>query len=125
MTSLYDELGGEPAIDAAVIIFYRKVLADERLALFFGDVDMERQAGKQKLFLTMVTGGPAHYSGKDMRLAHAPLVVWGIDDSHFDAVVRHLAETLKELGVDDAKIARVGAIAESVRADVLGRDPAV
>ena len=125
MPSLYDELGGAPAIDAAVDIFYRKVLADERLARFFGDVDMKRQAAKQKLFLTMVTGGPARYTGKDMRRAHAPLVIWGIDDSHFDAVVAHLAGTLRELGVDDAKIARVGAVAESVRDDVLGRDSAL
>lgn len=124
MTSLYDELGGAPAIEAAVDIFYRKVLADELLAPFFEDVDMERQAAKQAAFLTMVTGGPANYSGKDMRRAHAHLVARGIDDRHFDAVVGHLAATLRELGVDDAKIARVGAVAESVRDDVLGRGTA-
>lgn len=123
MTSLYEQLGGSPAIDAAVDIFYRKVLADELLAPYFDDVDMERQAAKQKAFLTMVTGGPANYSGKDMRRAHAHLVAEGIGDAHFDAVVRHLAATLKELGVTDDKIAQVGALAESVRADVLGRDP--
>ncbi|PCC67742.1 hemoglobin [Nannocystis exedens] len=125
MTSLYDELGGAVAIDAAVDIFYRKVMADELLAPFFDDVDMERQAAKQKAFLTMVTGGPAHYTGRDMRRAHAHLVAEGIDDTHFDAVVGHLAGTLKELGVSDDKIARVGALAESVRNDVLGRTPAV
>ncbi|MCY1007742.1 group 1 truncated hemoglobin [Nannocystis pusilla] len=125
MTSLYDELGGAVAIDAAVDIFYRKVMADDLLAPFFDDVDMERQAAKQKAFLTMVTGGPAHYTGRDMRRAHAHLVAEGIGDAHFDAVVGHLAGTLKELGVSDDKIARVGALAESVRNDVLNRDPAV
>lgn len=123
MTSLYEQLGGAPAIDAAVDIFYRKVLADDLLAPYFDDVDMERQAAKQKAFLTMVTGGPANYSGKDMRRAHAHLVAEGIGDAHFDAVVGHLAATLRELGVSDEKIAQVGALAESVRADVLGRDP--
>ena len=29
--SIYDRLGGEEAIDAAVEIFYKKVLADERI----------------------------------------------------------------------------------------------
>jgi len=29
--SLYEKLGGEAAVDAAVDIFYRKVLADDRI----------------------------------------------------------------------------------------------
>ena len=52
--SLYDQLGGEPAVNAAVDIFYRKVLADDRISRFFEGVDMEEQAAKQKAFLTMV-----------------------------------------------------------------------
>lgn len=123
MTSLYDELGGAAAIDAAVDIFYRKVLGDDRIARFFEDVDMERQAAKQKGFLTMVFGGPNNYSGKDMRVAHARLRPMGLDDSHVDAVIEHLGGTLAELGVSDDKIARVAAIADSVRDDILGRDP--
>ena len=122
MQSLYDELGGAPALDAAVDIFYRKVLADDRIAHFFEDVDMERQAAKQKAFLTMVTGGPANYSGKDMRAGHAHLVARGLNDSHVDAVVENLGATLKELGVSDEKIAKVAALANSVRDDVLNRD---
>lgn len=108
-------------MDAAVDIFYRKVLSDERICDYFEDVDMDRQAAKQKAFLTMVTGGPASYSGQDMRAGHAHLVRRGLNDSHFDAVVENLAATLKELGVPDADIADVGALVNSVRDDVLGR----
>ena len=32
--ALFDRLGGHDAVDAAVDIFYRKVLADERLSPF-------------------------------------------------------------------------------------------
>ena len=123
MTSLYDELGGGPAIEAAVDIFYRKVLMDDHIARFFEGVDMERQAAKQKGFLTMATGGPNSYTGQDMRRGHAHLRAMGLDDSHFDAVVGHLGDTLRELGVTDDKIGKVVALCESVRADVLGRDP--
>lgn len=123
MTSLYDELGGAPAIEAAVDIFYRKVLMDDRISRFFEGVDMERQAAKQKGFLTMVTGGPNSYSGKDMRTGHAHLVRMGLDDSHVDAVIEDLGETLRELGVSEDRIARVAALANSVRDDILGRDP--
>lgn len=121
--SLYDELGGAAAIDAAVDIFYRKVLSDDRISRFFEDVDMERQAAKQKGFLTMVFGGPNNYTGKDMRQGHARLRALGLDDSHVDAVIEDLGETLRELGVAEDKIAKVAALADSVRDDVLGRDP--
>jgi len=119
--SLYDRIGGARAMDAAVDLFYRKVLTDERICHFFDDVDMERQAAKQKAFLTMVFGGPNNYTGLDMRKAHAHLVARGLNDSHFDAVVENLGATLKELGVGDADIAGIAGIAESARNDVLGR----
>lgn len=119
--SLYDQIGGEAAVDAAVDIFYRKVLADDRINKFFEDVDMDKQAAKQKAFLTVAFGGPNKYTGKDMRDGHAHLVAKGLNDSHFDAVMEHLGATLKELNVPDELIAKAAAIAESTRNDVLGR----
>ena len=117
--SLYEKLGGEAAVDAAVDIFYRKVLMDDRINTYFDGVDMDRQAAKQKAFLTMVFGGPNSYTGKDMREGHKHLK--GLNDSHVDAVIENLGAVLKELGVEDADIAQVAAIAESVRDDVLNR----
>ncbi|MBI4725520.1 MAG: group 1 truncated hemoglobin [Rhodomicrobium sp.] len=121
MSTLYERLGGAPAVDAAVDIFYRKVLADTRINHFFDAVDMEQQAAKQKAFLTMVFGGPNSYTGKDMREGHKHLAAKGLNDSHVDAVVEHLGATLAELGVSEADIKEVAALANSVRADVLNR----
>lgn len=120
-TSLYAQLGGEAAVNAAVDIFYRKVLEDHRINRFFDHTDMEKQAAKQKAFLTMAFGGPNNYSGADMRKGHAHLVKMGLDDSHFDAVMEHLTGTLRELNVPQNLIDQVAAIAESTRTDVLGR----
>jgi hemoglobin len=119
--SLFDRLGGEAAVNAAVDIFYRKVLADDRISAFFEGVDMDKQAAKQKAFLTMAFGGPNNYTGEDMRKGHAHLVERGLNDSHFDAVVENLGATLKELGVSDDLIGEVAAIAETTRNDVLGK----
>jgi len=119
--TLYEKIGGEPAVNAAVDIFYRKVLADDRVNGYFSNVDMEQQAAKQKAFLTMVFGGPNNYSGKDMRDGHAHLVRDGLNDSHFDAIMEHLGATMKELNVPDELIGEAAAIAESTRNDVLGR----
>jgi hemoglobin len=122
--ALYDELGGAAAVDKAVDIFYRRMLADDRVARFFETVDMDRQAAKQKAFLTMVLGGPNNYTGKDMRTAHAPLVAKGLNDSHVDVVIEHLGGVLKELGATDEQIGQVAALANSVRDDVLSRSKA-
>jgi len=119
--SLYEKLGGEPAVNAAVDIFYRKMLTDDRVSRFFEGVDMDRQAAKQKAFLTMVFGGPAEYSGKDMYEGHKHLIKMGLNDSHVDAVIENLGSTLTELGVANDLIQEVANIANSVRDDVLGR----
>lgn len=121
MQTLYDTLGGEAGVNAAVDIFYRKVLSDNRISRFFEGVDMDRQANKQKAFLTMVFGGPNKYTGTDMRIGHAHLVKMGLNDSHVDAVIENLGSTLKELGVKESDIAKVAAIANSVRSEVLSR----
>jgi hemoglobin len=121
MASLYERLGGANAVNAAVDIFYRKVLADDRVNGFFDDVDMDRQIAKQKGFLTMAFGGPNSYTGKSMRDGHKHLVARGLNDSHVDAIIEILGGTLSELGVAAADIAEVAAIAESVRKDVLNR----
>lgn len=117
--ALYDEIGGEAAVDAAVDIFYRKVLSDDTISHFFDDVDMDRQAAKQKAFLTFAFGGPNHYTGKAMRQAHAHLVAQGLNEEHFTAVAGHLQATLEELKVPNPLIAQVMAIAASTHDDVL------
>ena len=122
MESLYERIGGAAAVDAAVDKFYEKVLADDRIKHFFEGVDMNKQSGHQKLFLTYAFGGAPNYPGKSMRDAHKHLVdKMGLTDVHFDAVIEHLGATLTELGVADDLIAEVAAIGESTRNDVLNR----
>lgn len=116
--SLYQLIGGEAAVDAAVDIFYRRVLADERIAHHFESVDMDVQREKQKAFLTFAFGGPNAYSGRDMRAAHARLA---LQESDFDAVMEHLGATLQSLNVPPQLIERVAQVALSVKHDVLNR----
>ena len=116
--TLFDRIGGDAAVDAAVDIFYRKVLVDPRISHFFDTVDMDRQRTKQKAFLTYAFGGPANYSGMDMRAGHAHLK---LTEEHFNAVMENLGNTLKELQVPDELIAEAAKIANSVKNDVLNR----
>jgi hemoglobin len=117
--SLFDKLGGMPAVNAAVDIFYGKVLADGTLKPFFDGVDMEKQRNKQKVFLAYAFGGPQLYTGEGLRTAHAPAVAKGLGDSHFNAVAGHLQSTLQDLKVPPDLIQEVMTIAASTRTDVL------
>jgi chemotaxis signal transduction protein/truncated hemoglobin YjbI len=120
-SSLFERLGGAGAVEAAVGIFYRKLLADAHISRFFEGVDMTRQAGRQKAFLGSLMGGPNTYTGQDLRTGHRHLVAQGLADSHFDAVLGHLTATLRELGAAEADIVEAVALAAAARADVLGR----
>lgn len=118
--SVYDQVGGQPAVEAAVDIFYRKVLTDDRISHFFDDVDMDRQAAKQKAFVTYALGGPNNYTGLDMRAGHAHLVSQGLNEEHFLAVADHLKATLEELNVSPELVPQVMTVVASTHDDVLG-----
>ena len=122
MASLFERIGGEAAVNAAVDVFYGKVLADERIKHFFDDVNMEAQHKHQKRFLTYAFGGAPTYSGRSLRMTHERLVKeMGLTDKHFDAVIENLGATLQELGVPADLIGEAAAIAESTRSDVLNK----
>lgn len=119
MSSLFEKIGGDAAVDAAVDIFYQKVVSDPLLAPFFNGINMERQKRMQKAFLTVAFGGPNNYSGKGMRAAHARPVAIGLNETHFDAVAEHLQKTLLELSVPYELIQEAMTIAASTKDDVL------
>lgn len=114
-------LGGETAVNAAVDLFYKKVLADTLLQPFFEHIDMNVQIKKQKQFLTYAFGGLNHYSGRGLRNAYHAAVEKGMNDTYFDRVMLHLGTTLNELGVDQALITEAAAITECTRKDVLNQ----
>src|SRR5688572_30371485 len=72
--SLYERIGGEAAVMAAVDIFYAKVLAHDLLRPFFAGLDMQAQIRKQVAFMSWAFGGPVEYRGRDLTAAHANLV---------------------------------------------------
>ncbi len=120
--TLYNRLGGLDAVNAAVDIFYQKVLADPRINHFFENIDMDAQRKKQKIFMTYAFGGAPNYSGKAMREAHTTLVKeQGLNDDHFNAVAENLQTTLEELGVAADLISEVMTVVGSTRDEVLNR----
>lgn len=103
--SIYDEIGGLPAVAAAVDDFYDRVLGDERVSHHFDGHRVERLKGHQRTFLITALGGPQIYRGRDMQSAHAHLGITGED---FDIIVEHLVATLTHLGVPGDTIGQIG-----------------
>lgn len=116
MTNIYEKIGGEAAVNAAVDIFYKKILADDVVNHFFEKIDMDRQIQKQKDFMKMVFGGPSEYTGDDMRTAHAHLA---LEEEHFTAVAGHLKATLEELNVPEDLQDEVMTLVGSTHDDIL------
>lgn len=115
-STLYERLGGEAAIGAAVDIFYRRVLADSELAPFFESVNIGRLRAHQFAFLSQALGGPRQYSGAAIGKAHARLA---ITQRHFDMVAGHLVETLQELGVPQPIIDEVCAAVAPLASEIV------
>lgn len=116
-TSLFQKLGGKPAVTAVVDLFYAKVLADPLLKHFFDRTDMEQQKRHQVAFVSMALGGPNEYQGRAMEAAHAGL---GIEDQHFDAVAMHLQAALREAGVGEDDVTTVISTVGGLRKAVVG-----
>lgn len=122
MTTLFERLGGDAAVSAAVDAFYSRVLADPLLSPLFAQVSIDRLRAHQQRFLTFAFGGDDAYGGRGMTAAHAGLVErHGLTDEHFDAVLAHLRAALLSLGVSEPLADEVHTVAGSVRNAVLGR----
>lgn len=122
--SLLEQIGGEPAVEAAVNLFYKKMLADDRVKHFFAKTSMAHQAQKQRNFLLYVLdGGNRHkYRGMSMDRAHRRLVAKeGLNDFHFDATAENLNNTFIELGVTEDIRKTIMSAVEGLREQVLCR----
>lgn len=94
--SAYERIGGAAAVQAAVRIFYERVLADPDLAGYFETVEMAGQRRHLALMLTVLLGGPDTYTGRGLAEAHRGL---GIPPAHYAKVGAHLLGTLAWLNV--------------------------
>jgi chemotaxis signal transduction protein/truncated hemoglobin YjbI len=119
---LFERIGGDAAVEAAVDIFYGKLMRDPDIKPFFRDVDMDKQSFMMRLFLTGVFGGVKAYNGPSLRDAHKSLVEdKGLSGVHFDKVAGHLSTTLDELSVPSNIAQEVMTLVASTRKDVLNQ----
>jgi hemoglobin len=95
--NLYDKYGGFATINSIVVQFYDNLLENDDVSHFFENISMEKLIDHQTKFLCQVLGGPADYSGRELKDAHLPLK---ITEKDFGVVATVLRETLQTAGVE-------------------------
>jgi hemoglobin len=94
--TLFERLGGKPAIESVVDKFLTLVKADDRIKAFFTNADPARLKTMLVEQICEKSGGPCKYTGKDMKTAHTGM---GVKDADFAALVDDLVKALDEFKV--------------------------
>ena len=115
--SLYQRLGGQPAITAVVDDFTANVAADPRINFFFARTDIPHFKKELVDFICQATGGPCVYTGKSMRVAHAGM---HITDAEFNDTVEDLVKTLNKFNVPPREQQELLGILGPLKPDIVG-----
>jgi hemoglobin len=116
--SLYDRLGGKPAITAVVDDFVANVAADNRINKYFARTDIPRLKRNLVDQICAGTGGPCTYTGRDMKSAHAGM---GITDADFNALVGDLVKSLDKFNVPDKEKNELLGILGPMKPSIVGQ----
>jgi hemoglobin len=116
--SLYDRLGGKPAIQAVVDDFIGNVAADGRINGFFANTDIPRLNIMLVNQICEATGGPCKYEGRSMKAAHDGM---GVTDAHFNALVDDLVKSLNKFKVPEQEKNELLTALASMKGDIVAR----
>jgi hemoglobin len=121
MLSLWDRLGGEPAVTKVVDDFFNYVNEDKIDITRGGKIklDDKKTADFKKnvvAFISSVSSGPIPYRGKTMKEAHKGM---GITGAEFDATSQALVKALKKNGVRQAEIDELVSAVAGTRKDIV------
>jgi hemoglobin len=94
--TLFEGMGGAAALHAAVDNFTDIVEADSRINFTFAETDLAKFKTLLYEQLCELSGGPCHYTGRDMRSAHQKLQ---ITTAEFNALAEDLYIALGHAGV--------------------------
>lgn len=123
--SLYERLGGEPAIKAVVDNFVMRAATDEKVNFTRKGTDKEWMATEENVaklkkhlvdMVGSVTGGPQKYEGRSMKESHAGMKITA---EEFGAIAADLKATLDEFKVPEAEQKELLDIIGSTKGDIV------
>ena len=113
--TLFEELGGEPALRAIIDDFVGRVFGDMMIGFFFRKADRQRVKDKEYELAAALLGAPVEYTGRPIQAVHAVHPIMG---GQFARRLSLLRETLEDAGAPPPVIERWIAHTESLRAQV-------
>jgi hemoglobin len=93
---VFQSFGGKAGISKVIDDFLTIWQADPRISKRLEDADVERLGLMLKEQITQLTGGPAVYSGKDMKTVHDGM---GIRNADFNALAEDLQLAMEKNGI--------------------------
>ena len=114
--TLYERLGGKPAIVAVVDDFVGNVAADARINGFFAHADVPHLKMELVDQICAGSGGPCTYTGKSMKDAHHGM---GISSADFNALVEDLQKSLNKFKVPDKEQGDLLAVLGPMKGDIV------
>jgi hemoglobin len=116
--TLYDRLGGKPAIHAVVDDFIGNVAGDARINQRFAGASIDKLKANLVDQICEISGGPCKYTGQSMKNAHAGMK---ITDADFDALVEDLVKSLDKLKVPAQEKNELLSALGRMKKDVVGQ----
>ncbi|WNM63079.1 group I truncated hemoglobin [Candidatus Nitrospira neomarina] len=114
--SLYDRLGGKPAITAVIDEFVGNVANDARINDRFATTDIPKLKGHLVDQVCERTGGPCTYTGRDMKTTHAGMRITNAD---FTAMVEDLVSALNTFQVPQTEQKELLGLLGSMKPDIV------
>jgi hemoglobin len=112
----YERLGGDAVVETIASRLCDLLLSDRPLAAYFEGMDRNRLEEHQRLLVAHALGRPVSDDRRTLRRAHAWLP---LDRAHFDQVAGHLAQALRDTGVDAEVVSRMHEALAAVKNDVV------
>ena len=94
--AVFQDFGGKAGISKVIDDFLGIWQEDPRISDKLKDADVERLGSLLKEQITQLTGGPAVYSGRDMKTAHQAM---GLHNADFNALAEDLQHAMDKNGV--------------------------
>lgn len=121
--SLYERLGGQPAVEAVASGLVDRILADNRINRWFAHAASSPENTKSykarlAAFICVSVGGPCKYTGMDMTAAHKGR---GVTSEAFDAVAENLLAQLDQLKVPAKEKTEVMTLIGSLKPAIVTR----
>ncbi len=114
--TLFERLGGQPAINAVVKEFVATTKADPRINQFFANTDPVKLEQAMDIHICSITGGGCSYQGKSMLDAHTNM---HLSDDNFAAFMDDLTKTLAHFKVPKREAMEVIGAFDGMKPDVV------